>query len=101
MENHINHGLQQGKATNRPPLFSTFNYPYWKIRMMHYIKGATYDLWLVMEEGDRIITRPKVEWDREETELASPNARALSLIFCALSPDEFDKVCNYSNAKEI
>lgn len=40
------------------------------------------------------------EWVENEMKNDSPNAKAMNALICALSFDEFNRLCNYSMVKE-
>ncbi|KAE8655891.1 Lysophosphatidyl acyltransferase 2, putative isoform 1 [Hibiscus syriacus] len=57
---------------NKPPFFNGANYTYWKNRM-----------------------------SEEETRMFQLNLKAIHILFCALGPDEYEKISSCTTAKEI
>ena len=41
-------------STNRPPLFTGTDHPYWKTKMTWFLQSINLDLWDVIEDGPRI-----------------------------------------------
>uniref|UniRef100_A0A2N9HBY9 CCHC-type domain-containing protein n=1 Tax=Fagus sylvatica TaxID=28930 RepID=A0A2N9HBY9_FAGSY len=66
----------EGQSTHRPPLFIGSDYGYWKNRMVMYIKAQDYHVWRVI-------------------------ANAMSSLYCALDPTEYNRVSGCDLAKEI
>ena len=103
--------LTEGQSTNRPPFFNGVNYSYWKERMRIFIQSTDYDLWKIIingpdtpmttnDEGQRV---PKTdeEWTPEEKKKVEMNAKAINLMHCAISFEEYRKVSRCKSAKEI
>ncbi|KAL4285178.1 hypothetical protein GQ457_16G016820 [Hibiscus cannabinus] len=70
----------ESQSITKPSFFNGDNYPYWKNRMMLFIKSNDYQVWDVAEddpfiplkrEGDRLI--PKEVWDTLETTYEGTN----------------------------
>ena len=47
------------------------------------------------------IPKPKNEWDEYDERMAKLNAKAMNLLYCALSASEFNQIFTCSSAKEI
>ena len=47
------------------------------------------------------IPKPKNEWNENDEQLAQLNAKAMNLLYCALSTSEFNRISTYTSAKEI
>ena len=45
-------------------------------------------------------TTAKFEWDKTVLALANPNSKAINVIFCGVSPDEFHRISHVEIAKE-
>ncbi|KAK9000027.1 hypothetical protein V6N11_082163 [Hibiscus sabdariffa] len=78
----------ESQSITKPPFFNGDNYPYWKNRMMLFIKSNYYQVWDVVKdgpfipmkrEGDRLIpkmssyTSAKEVWDTLETTYEGTN----------------------------
>ena len=100
----------EGQSSHRPPLFTGTNYSYWKNRMRIFITSTDYDLWKIITKGPYIPTKksgdldvPKSEdeWDEAEKPKIEKNARAINLLYCALSTDEYNRISACETAQEI
>ena len=47
------------------------------------------------------IPKPKNEWDENDERLAQLNAKAMNLLYCALSVSELNQIFTCTSAKEI
>ena len=70
MANPMSTSLVEGQSINRPSLFSSTNFPYWKASMKIYIQAIDYHLWKVILKEPQIslirvdgIDIPKLEED--------------------------------------
>ena len=70
MAHPMSTSLAEGQSTNRPSLFTSINFPYWKARMKRYIQAVDYHLWKVIFRVSQIsmirvdgINIPKFEED--------------------------------------
>ena len=77
---------------------------------MYYIQALDYDCWKVIVKGPHIPTKmvgtvkvPKNEdeWTADKTKLIQLNAKAISNLYCALSPQEYNRVSACDPAKKI
>lgn len=48
-----------------------------------------------------IVTKEENEWDDVDIKMVQLNAKAMHILFCALDPNEYNRVSLYDNAKEI
>ncbi|KAI8571926.1 hypothetical protein RHMOL_Rhmol01G0158600 [Rhododendron molle] len=78
--------------------------------MMIFIQSTDYDLWKIIQNGPIIPTKkvgeetmPKSdnEWSPSEKTSIEKNYRAMNLLFCAITPNEYDCVSACESAKEI
>ena len=107
------YSAMEGQSTARPPLFNGSNYSYWKTRMSVWIQGSDYDMWEVICNGPHIpikrdengdaTTTPKEPKEFNETDKKNLqlNAKAISVLYCALDPSEFNRISACKSAKEI
>ena len=50
---------------------------------------------------DREVPTEEWEWDEKDTKMAQLNAKAMHTLFCALGPNEYNRVSLCDSAKEI
>jgi len=100
----------KGASTNRPPLFSRVNYPFWKIRMKIFIESLDRGVGDAIVNGPsvpktlidgQIVDRPWSEWSDSENKKAQFDCMAHNIITSALNLDKFFRVSQYSSAKEM
>ena len=96
----------EGHSIVRPPFFNGSNYSYWKTRMSVWIQGSDYDVWEVICNGPHIPTRPSTddkeivtpipkepkEFNETDKKNMQLNAKAISILYCALDPSEFNRI---------
>jgi hypothetical protein len=79
-------------------------------RMTLYIKAQDYHVWRVIANGPHVPTKtvdgqkvPKLEseWNDNDVKLIELNCKGMSSLYCALDPNEFNRVSGYDSAKEI
>uniref|UniRef100_A0A2N9FGB8 CCHC-type domain-containing protein n=1 Tax=Fagus sylvatica TaxID=28930 RepID=A0A2N9FGB8_FAGSY len=102
--------MLEGQSTHRPPLFIGSDYGYWKNRMIMYIKGQDYHVWRIIANGPHIPTKTvegatlvklESEWNETDVKLIELNCKAMSTLYCALDPIEYNRVSGCDSAKEI
>jgi cell division protein FtsB len=102
--------MLEGQSTHRPPLFIGSDYGYWKNRMVMYIKAQDYHVWRVIANGPHIPTKTvegatlvklESEWNEADVKLIELNCKAMSSLYCALDPTEYNRVSGCDSAKEI
>jgi hypothetical protein len=110
MANTFRPQMVEGQSTNRPPLFNSSDYSYWKTRMTIYIKGQDYLIWKIIVNGPHVPTKiveeqeiPKqeTEWDENDVKLIELNYKAMNCLYCAFDSKEFDEISSCNSAKEI
>ncbi|KAK8697753.1 hypothetical protein V6N13_113891 [Hibiscus sabdariffa] len=72
----------ESQSITKPSFFNGDNYPYWKNRMMLFIKSNDYQV--------------KVDTFDEERRKMQVNDKALHMLFCALGPDMYSKISSYT-----
>src|SRR5215475_1950824 len=101
MSNIIPYNLSEGQSTTRPPFFNGENYPYWKERMRIFIQSTDYQIWNIITnkpevpmktEGDSQVLKAKAEWNAEDVRKIELNAKAINMMHCATSFDEYRKI---------
>ncbi|MQL89650.1 hypothetical protein Taro_022224, partial [Colocasia esculenta] len=94
-------GHNEGQFVNRPPLFDGEDYAYWKTRMKYFLQGNDYQIWSIVEEGDLLVTNEKAQWTDDDRKKISLNCKAKSILCCALSKKEFNRVSACKSAMEM
>ncbi|MQM15614.1 hypothetical protein Taro_048563 [Colocasia esculenta] len=94
-------GYAEGQFVNRPPLFDGEDYNYWKTRMEFFLQGLDFQLWSIVEEGDLLVTNSKDKWTDEDKKKISLNSKAKSILCCALSKKEFNKISACKSTMEM
>ena len=78
--------------------------------MRIFIQASEYKLWTMIIHGPYVpsklvnnvsIPKPESEWDEYDERMAQLNAKAMNLLYCALSASEFNRIFTCSSAKEI
>src|ERR1700732_5093811 len=110
MSNQDDRGCPEGNSSNRPPLFNGNNYAYWKVRMTSFIQSTEPECWMRILKGTvfptstvegQVILKDESEYTENEWKANRFNAKALSLMQCALSSNEFNKISACANAKQM
>ena len=102
--------VTEGQSSTRPPLFNGTNYTYWKTRIRIYIQSIDYNIWKTIVKGPHVptimvngVATPKLEedWDEQDVKKIELNAKAMNLLYCAVDPNEFNRVSTCTSAKKI
>ncbi|GJT37372.1 zf-CCHC domain-containing protein [Tanacetum coccineum] len=102
----------EGQSMQRPPLFESDSFIYWKNRFETYVKSKDLDLWHVITNGDfqPIIQNPKtkldevVPFENQTDDLKrrlAKNNEAKMVIYNALPRKEYERIFMCNTAKEI
>ncbi|GJX27738.1 retrovirus-related pol polyprotein from transposon TNT 1-94 [Tanacetum coccineum] len=102
----------EGQSMQRPPLFESDSFIYWKNRFETYVKSKDLDLWHVITNGDfqPIIQNSKtkldevVPFDKQTDDLKrrlAKNNEAKMVIYNALPRKEYERIFMCNTAKEI
>ncbi|GJS53880.1 zf-CCHC domain-containing protein [Tanacetum coccineum] len=102
----------EGQSMQRPPLFESNGFIYWKNRFETYVKSKDLDLWHVITYGDfpPIQKNPKtkkdeiVSFDKQNDDLKkklAKNNEAKMVIYNALPRKEYERIFMCKTAKEI
>ncbi|GAV57966.1 DUF4219 domain-containing protein/UBN2 domain-containing protein, partial [Cephalotus follicularis] len=92
------------------PFFDGNNYSFWKTRMTIFLQSLDYQLWHITVNGPRIPTRtiegvvsPKPENENNDNDfrMLQLNSKAKHVLFCAVGPNEFNRISSCDSAKEI
>jgi hypothetical protein len=87
------------RGVGKPLFFDGINYPYWKIRMLAYLKSIRYKVWeicldVVFNAASERITPIQVEFH-------DSNNKACNALFSCLSLGEFERVGHQATTHEI
>ena len=105
-----NYLFPKGNSINRPPIFNGVGYHYWKIRMQIFMEAIDLNIWEAIEIGPYIptmvagnttIEKLREQWSEEEKKLVQYNLKAKNIITSTLGIDEYFKVSNCKNAKDM
>ncbi|GJT62328.1 zf-CCHC domain-containing protein [Tanacetum coccineum] len=102
----------EGQSMQRPPLFESDGFIYWKNRFETYVKAKDLDLWHIITYGDfpPIQNNPKtkkdeiVPFDKQNDDLKkklAKNNEAKMVIYNALPRKEYERIFMCKTAKEI
>ncbi|GJU94860.1 zf-CCHC domain-containing protein [Tanacetum coccineum] len=102
----------EGKSMQRPPLFESDSFIYWKNRFETYVKSKDLDLWHVITNGDfqPIQQNPETKFDevipfeKQSDDLKkrlAKNNEAKMVIYNALPRKEYERIFMCNTAKEI
>ncbi|GJS53855.1 hypothetical protein Tco_0627217 [Tanacetum coccineum] len=102
----------EGQSMQRPPLFESDGFIYWKNRFKTYVKSKDLDLWHVITDGDfpPIQNNPKTKKDevvpfhKQNDDLKkklAKNNEAKMVIYNALPRKEYERIFMCQTAKEI
>ena len=111
MSGEASGGFAQGRSTSRPPLFLGNNFVHWRSLMKMFIIDQDLELWNIIESGPKIpeidgpndtkVAKKESEYNQADLETISKNYRAINLLYCGLSTDEFNRISSCRSAKEI
>ncbi|GKC90936.1 zf-CCHC domain-containing protein [Tanacetum coccineum] len=102
----------EGQSMQRPPLFESDGFIYWKKKFETYVKSKDLDLWYVIIYGDfpPIKNNPEtkkdeiVPFDKQSDDLKkklAKNNEAKMVIYSALPRKEYERIFMCKTAKEI
>ncbi|GKC09220.1 hypothetical protein Tco_1000830 [Tanacetum coccineum] len=102
----------EGQSMQRPPLFESDSFIYWKNRFETYVKSKDLDLWHVITNGDfqPIQQNPETKLDevipfeKQSNDLKkrlAKNNEAKMVIYNALPRKEYERIFMCNTAKEI
>ena len=104
-------GFGHGRSIIRPPLFVGNNFMHWKSLMQMFIIDQDLELWHIIRHGPKIptkdgpnntrVNKPEAEFTRADLESMAKNYKAINLLYCGLSTDEFNRISSCRSAKEI
>ena len=89
----------ENRGLGKPPHFDGKNYPYWKIRMSAHLQGIDSRVWEICENADYVLLAARV--DQAQIDQHKANNTARTVLFSALSMEEFERVSDCATAREI
>ena len=103
---------QEGQSMQRPPLFETDSFIYWKTRFETYVKSKDLDLWHVITSGDfkpfeynpETKQNELVSYENQSDNLKkklAKNDEAKMVIYNALPKKEFQRIFMCNTAQDI
>ena len=87
------------RSAGKSLLFNGMDYPYWKIRMIAYLKSISSRVWEICENERYEILAARV--GQEQIDQHEANSKARNAFFSCLSPTEFNRVSHHAMAREI
>ncbi|GJW35364.1 hypothetical protein Tco_0058284 [Tanacetum coccineum] len=102
----------EGQSMQRPPLFESNSFIYWKNRFETYVKSKDLDLWHVITNGDfqPIVQNPKtkldevIHFEKQTDDLKkrlAKNNEAKMVIYNGLPRKEYERIFMCTTEKEI
>ncbi|XP_077249185.1 uncharacterized protein LOC143888633 [Tasmannia lanceolata] len=91
----------EGQSLTRPSYFNGTNYSSWKTRMTFFLQSHDYDMWELVEDGYIPPSTQRSEWTDAQKKRAALNSKGVNTLFCALSPEEFNRVSTCKTARDI
>ena len=99
--NNIDQFIAKGTSLTKPLGFIGNDSLYWKDKMEMYIKSIQYILSLIITNGDILIPKPEAEGTYIDLAIIELNTKARYTLTCALSKNEYNKICRLETTKEI
>ena len=78
--------------------------------MRIYVQFVDYELWRIIVKGLKTPTKkveeinvpkPESEWNEDDLKMLQSNVKAMNILYCALDPNEFNRLFTCELAKEI
>ena len=95
----------------RPLFFCGTDYAYWRNKMEMFLDSEGVNLWDIIEEGwspptkkdtqGNEVTIPREEWNKEQIKANLRNRKAITILYCGLSREEYNEIEHMRMAKEI
>ncbi|XP_073225551.1 uncharacterized protein [Cicer arietinum] len=103
--------IPEGGSSSRSPYFYGTDYYHWKGKMRLFLISQDNNMWSVVENGDHVIRtnnadatsdeKPQAQWTADENAKVLLNSKAHLFLTCALCREEYDRVEECKNAKEL
>ena len=92
--------MDRSQSLNAPLYFDGSNYAFWKVRMRAFLCSIDDSVWDAIKIGWTRAETAKSTWDKAARAEANANNKALNVIFCGVSPNEFHRISHVTIAKE-
>ena len=78
--------------------------------MRIYVQSVDYELWRIIVSGPKNPTikvegkdvpKPEPTWDENDLKMLQSNFKAMNVLYCALDPNEYNRISSCESAKEI
>ena len=93
--------MDHGQSLLIPPLFNGTKYAYWKVRMkVFFFQALSEKVWKAVKVGWINPKEVPMDWDETAIIAANFNSRALNVLFCGVTNEEFKKISPTEVAKE-
>ena len=105
-----NFSFLKGNSINRPVVFNDEGHHYWITRMQIFIEAIDLNIWEAIEigpftptmvVGNATIEKPREQQDEDEKRRVQYNLKAKNIITSTLGMDEYFRISNCKNAKEM
>ena len=92
--------MDRSQSLNAPPYFDGSNYAFWKVQMRAFLCSIDEYVWDVVDIDWTRLEEAKSTWDKVALATSNANSKALNVIFCGMSPNEFHRISHITIAKE-
>ena len=92
--------MDRSQSLNASLFFDGSNYAFWKVRMRAFLCAIDESVWDSVKNGYVKPMTAKSEWDKASFALANANSKAINVIFCGVSIEEFHKISHVETTKE-
>ncbi|MQL77988.1 hypothetical protein Taro_010407 [Colocasia esculenta] len=69
--------------------------------MEYFLQGFDFQIWSIIEEGDLVVLNNREHWTEDDRKKISLNCKAKSILCCALSKKEFNRVSACKSVMEM
>ena len=93
--------MDRSQSHNAPPYFDGSSYTFWEVRIRAFLCSIDDSVWDAVEIGWTRSEATKSTWDKAALAASNANRKALNVIFCGVSLDEFQRISHVTIAKEV
>jgi len=79
-------------SLGKPPHFDGKDYDFWKTWMRVFLQSMGSGIWEICEDADYVLQVIRVT--QRDMDRHGANSKAMNALFCALSREEYDRVCD-------
>jgi len=100
----------EGRSVSKPPYFDGTNLTEWREPMKIFIQSVNFEVWLVIENGPKLpkklingeeVLKSVGEFNDEDMKNMELEAKAKTILYCALNPDDLGRISSCHTAKEM